>query len=63
MRSWRSSRPSRRGSNRCEALIHQRPQAHDGRPVGGDGDRTQQIDHLQQLRAEIDAQLRDLQRP
>jgi Cu+-exporting ATPase len=44
----------------AEALTQQEPARFD---VSGNGDRAQQIGQLQQLRAEIDAQLRDLQRP
>jgi len=46
-----------------DALIHQRPQAHEAARSVVMAIGPQQIDHLQQLRAEIDAQLRDLQRP
>jgi hypothetical protein len=31
-----------------DVLIHQREQVHYGRPVGGDSDRTPQIDHFEQ---------------
>jgi Cu+-exporting ATPase len=44
----------------AEALTQHEPARFD---VSGNGDRAQQIGQLQQLRAEIDAQLRDLQRP
>jgi hypothetical protein len=44
----------------AEALTQQEPARFD---VSGNGDRAQQIGQLQQLRAEIDTQLRDLQRP